>query len=169
MINIGSILPVGTIIHSMLSTAQFATEYGDNWVLADGRSVTGTKYALVTGLTTLPDMRGRFLRGKNNGSVDGSKNNESGDLDLGTFEIDRFKSHAHQQTYSNDGFNKIPATVSNGGSGFNLTFNSISGATHSSVPNTGNNPQSQSTLLAGGTAYETAPKAVTVNIFIRIN
>ena len=83
--NLGSILPVGTIIHSMLTTTQFASEYGDNWVLADGRSVSGTKYALITGLGSIPDMRGAFLRAK------GSTYNPDGDLALGTYSADKVR------------------------------------------------------------------------------
>lgn len=78
MITMGSVLPVGTIIHSMLSTTQFASEYGTNWVLADGRSVAGSLYAQVTGISSIPDMRGGFLRAK------GATLNPDGDLALGT-------------------------------------------------------------------------------------
>ena len=138
MINIGSILPVGTIIHSMLSTAQFATEYGDNWVLADGRSVTGTKYASVTGASTIPDMRGAFLRAKNNGST----RNPDGELSLGAYTVDKFASHNH----STD-------AIKQGGGG--QTSNSGTSFVTASIGFTGGN--------------ETAPKSITVNIFIRIN
>ena len=144
MINIGSILPVGTIIHSMLSTAQFATEYGDNWVLADGRSVTGTKYALVTGLTTLPDMRGAFLRGKNNGST----RNPDGDLTLGIYSADKFASHNHTFVIGGS------SSSSNGGYGRVIADSAFSA-------------NSASTGASGGN--ETAPKSITVNIFIKIN
>lgn len=92
-VTVGSILPVGTIIHSMLTTAQFQTQYGTNWVLADGSSCTGTKYASVTGATTVPDMRGKFLRGKNNGAS-GASYNPDGDLVLGTYTADRVKEDA---------------------------------------------------------------------------
>lgn len=153
MINIGSILPVGTIIHSMLSTAQFATEYGDNWVLADGRSVTGSRYASVTGLSTIPDMRGAFLRAKNNGGT----RNPDGDLSLGSYSADKFSSHNHGvlQPVSGSGaycggvqvvtpaFNKAP------------NYNTTDGYGHPYSQTLGSN--------------ETAPKSITVNIFIRIN
>lgn len=140
MINIGSILPVGTIIHSMLSTAQFATEYGDNWVLADGRSVTGSKYASVTGLGTIPDMRGAFLRAKNNGST----RNPDGDLSLGTYSADKFASHNHSiNTGDKIGSNIISVGVTSKDTGSVVTGSK------------------------GGN--ETAPKSITVNIFIRIN
>lgn len=136
--DIGSILPVGTVIHSMLSTTQFASEYGDNWVLADGRNVSGTKYHSVTGSTTVPDMRGRFLRGK-------GVNNPDGDLSLGAYTADKVGPHVHNVT--------IAVKGAFGGSSFGNNTNA-STQVYVTDPNTGN---------------ETAPKSITVNIFIRIN
>ena len=146
MINLGSILPVGTIIHSMLTTTQFAAEYGTNWILADGSSVTGSKYAAVTGNSTVPDMTGRFLRGK-------GANNPDGDLALGTYSVDKYKSHQHT----------IYADLTGGGS---LSASSVIGDAQinpgtQAYETTGN-------ILASGD-NETAPKSITVNIFIRIN
>jgi hypothetical protein len=143
-IAIGSILPVGTIIHSMLTVAQFESEYGTNWVIADGRSVTGTLYATVTGNTTIPDMRGRFLRGKNNGGT----TNPDGDLALGTLSADKYTSHTHSYTaYTGaGGIGALP--------GLGKYFEGDASGTGTSTSSGGN---------------ETAPKAVTVNIFIRIN
>lgn len=157
MINLGSILPIGTVIHSMLTTTQFAAEYGDNWVLADGRSVTGTKYALVTGVSTIPDMRDVFLRGKGNGRGI----NADGDLALGTYTDDKFESHDHQQRGSDSNPNDSTAysaynSNSSGGTSFRLigSFDGQAAGALTTVAN-GNN--------------ETAPKSVIVNIFIRIN
>jgi hypothetical protein len=55
--------PVGSIKHSMLTETEFQDLNGDNWVLADGRPVGGSDYALEKGVSNIPDMRGRFLRG----------------------------------------------------------------------------------------------------------
>lgn len=138
---IGSILPVGTIIHSMLSTAQFSSQYGDNWVLADGRSVTGSVYASVTGSSTIPDLRGRFLRGKSHASG----NNPDGDLALGTYSADKLGSHSHTTPGSDNPANASGSTFAFG--------QAASGSL--STSSTGSN--------------ETAPRSITVNIFIRIN
>jgi hypothetical protein len=132
VINLGSILPVGTIIHSMLTTTQFTAEYGDNWVLADGRSVTGSKYAAVTSSSTIPDMRGAFLRAK------GSTYNPDGDLALGTYTADK---------------NKI------------LTGLDAIAAGADTIARIPGNRASPSNLYDN----ETAPRSITVNVFIRIN
>jgi hypothetical protein len=59
-------LPIGTIIASMLQFEKFQNVAGNTWKPADGRKVSTTsKYAALTGNTTLPDLRGMFLRGLN--------------------------------------------------------------------------------------------------------
>ncbi len=59
-------LPIGTIIASMLQFDKFQNVAGNTWKPTDGRKVSKTsKYAKLTGNTTLPDLRGMFLRGLN--------------------------------------------------------------------------------------------------------
>ena len=59
-------LPIGTIIASMLEFEKFQNISGNAWKPADGRKVSAkSKYATLTGNTTLPDLRGMFLRGLN--------------------------------------------------------------------------------------------------------
>ena len=60
--------PVGTIVASILDEAQFSAQNGTGWILADGRDVSGSNYAVVKGENNVPDLRGVFLRGKANGS-----------------------------------------------------------------------------------------------------
>lgn len=56
---------VGDVKTSCLTETQFQTLHGAAWVLADGRSVVGTAYAALTELTSVPDLRGKFVRGSN--------------------------------------------------------------------------------------------------------
>ena len=42
-------MPVGSIVPSLLMEAQFQAVAGNGWVLADGRSVAGSAYAVTTG------------------------------------------------------------------------------------------------------------------------
>lgn len=59
-------LPTGTIIASMLELETFQKIAGNAWKPADGRKISAkSKYARLTGNTTLPDLRGMFLRGLN--------------------------------------------------------------------------------------------------------
>ena len=59
-------LPTGTIVASMLELERFQKIAGNAWKPADGRKVSAkSKYATLAGNTTLPDLRGMFLRGLN--------------------------------------------------------------------------------------------------------
>lgn len=186
------IQPVGSIIHSMLTEAQFQTEIGNVsppflWILADGRSVLGSTYNTVTGNANAPDLRGTFLRGKD----DGRGLNPDGDLTLGTYTADKFASHTHATT--DPGHNH---TVSDPGHSHSITYSGLglqaflrasaysSGSNITATDATGSNPLVNSTNTTGVSnvaattgisqpatvgGNETAAKSVTVNIFIRIN
>lgn len=58
--------PVGMIVASMLTEAQFQSLNGSNWVLAYGQNISGSAYASITGISTAPDLRGRTLAGVDN-------------------------------------------------------------------------------------------------------
>jgi hypothetical protein len=137
---------IGDIVHSMLSEAQFQAERDGTWVLADGRSVIGDEYETITGNANIPDLRGKFLRGKNNGTST-TEGNASGEVNLGTAQTDEFRSHNHTQ------------------SGYILFGNgNFAGGYFQS----GGQGHINSTVSATGGA-ETRPKNVTVNYFIKIN
>jgi len=139
-----SVTPVGTIIQSMLTEAQLTTSYGSGWILADGRNVAGSTYTAITGFTNVPDLRGVYLRGKNNG-VTGTQANPDGDLALGTYQDDAFESHTHQ--YTTNSSQRLA-----GGASFGDYM-------------TG--PTTATSVATGGN--ETRPKSITINHFIKIN
>jgi microcystin-dependent protein len=143
--------PVGTVIASLLTEAQFQAQRGKNWVLADGRNVAGTKFAELFGSSTLPDLRGRFLRGKNNGQST-SLGNADGEIGLGVYQADDNKAHTHGAIF-NTGTNSV------GGAGNEATARSLNGSALGGLTVT-NFIQS-----SGG---EARPKSVTVNYFIKI-
>jgi len=58
--------PVGMVVASALTQAQFQALNGPSWVLCAGQSVVGSAYAAVTGVTTTPDLRGRTIAGVDN-------------------------------------------------------------------------------------------------------
>jgi hypothetical protein len=99
------VLPLGSIVHSMLDETTFNTQclnpgtnsHANTWVIADGRNVAGSGYATLTGSSTIPDLRGIFLRSKNGARSTGT-GNPDGDLAVGTYTADRFLSHTHTIT-----------------------------------------------------------------------
>jgi hypothetical protein len=63
---------VGSIQQSMLDEADFQTEMGSSdWVMCDGRDITGSKLATYIG-ATLPDARDRFLRSNHTSIAEGA-------------------------------------------------------------------------------------------------
>jgi len=173
---LGIILPVGSLIHSMLDPTTFASQLpavllGSTWVLADGRNVSGSAYANVTGHSTVPDFRGGFLRGKNNGRSDGQAD-PHGDLALGTYEGDQFSSHNHH--FSDPGHTHTTSYLGTGlspklrnsayGAGSDI---SGTDATGSNLVVADSGPSNVVVAFQGGA--ENNPKSYVVNIYIRIN
>lgn len=134
--------PVGAIMAAMLTQTQFQQQCGSEWVLADGSSASGTRYNSITGNANLPDLRGMYLRGKNNSRSDGNQDPD-GEVALGTYQADQTNfSVSTYGTGSED--NKLAA-----GSG--SATNSFSTGNFS--PN----------------VDETRPKTVVINWFIKVN
>ncbi len=89
-INLTDLLPVSMIILSGApDESTFQGAYGSDWVLADGRNVQGSAYHKLTGFTNVPDMRGRYPRGRSFSTG----RNPDGDLAVGVTQEDEFKSH----------------------------------------------------------------------------
>ena len=146
---VNAILPVGSIVDSMLTEVQFNSQMESaTWVIADGRSCSGTRYSTLTGASTVPDLRGGFRRSKNNGRSDG-KQNPDGDLALGAYTDGRNANHRH---------------------GITLPVFALSSPTSGFIydpENGGATPYSGQTSYDGGN--DAAPKNVTVNSFIRVD
>jgi len=93
---------VGQVRTALLSESQFQSENGVGWILADGRDITGSRFASLFGSNLVPDLRGLFLRGKNGSRGDG-KQNPDGDISLGAYQADMFASHSHLMPNKNVG------------------------------------------------------------------
>jgi hypothetical protein len=146
---------VGDIVQSMLTEAQFQTLRGVNWVLMDGRSVTGSTYETITGEANIPDVRGTYLRSKDNGrGLD-----PDGDPNLGAYQEDQFQGHRHSQ--------RVPSHDELG----------IAGGTRRGIYNSGETnaqdfirePKTDTVNGTPRTGPETRPKSTIVNTFIKIN
>lgn len=142
-----SLLPVGTILPSMLDTVQFNEVTQSGWVLADGRNVNGSIYFEITRIDTVPDLRGMFLRGLNVDRNDGKEDPGLGDRKIGSFQDDLLGSHSHDLETNNDG---SPTTSS-----YKVT---------AWTKEKGSNV---ATFAAGGS--ETRPNNISVYFYIKIN
>lgn len=147
---------VGDIVMSALDESTFQTQRDTTWVLCDGRSVIGSQYQSLTGQTNIPDLRGRYPRGKDNGSG----NDTHGDLAVGTYEADQPGPHEHTVSF--------PALAQNITNGTGGAFDAV--LQQHNVAITG-----QSGLLGhvdstgSGVGAETNPRSVVVQIYVKIN
>ena len=154
---------VGDTVYSMLTEAQFQALRDTTWVLMDGRSVVGSEFETVTGDSTVPDARGQFLRGKNNGRIDGQENPD-GDVVLGTQQTDAIQGHKHNYTRSWLGANNFMHHP-------NTSVGLATGADNP-VVTSGNgvtDPVDDGSNGVPRTGLETRSKNITVNTFIKIN
>jgi len=160
-------VPVGSVLSSMLSPADFATAVGDprsfspttnQWSPADGRSVGGSGYEATTSSSTVPDLRGLFLRGLNQfdahmGSrIDGFEDPNGNTRRAGDTQADIVGTHSHR-------FGFGPAGMSQLGNGPDIPV------VHPNHPGVTANPLHTGT--AGGA--ETRPRNSAVYYYVRIN
>ena len=162
--------PVGTVLDSLLTEAQFQALMGTTWILMDSRSVAGSMYAAITGSSTMVDARGQFRRTKNNGRADGNQD-PGGERALGNLQGQATAKNGLTASSSQDSHQH---TLFGGG-------NAITGIGHGGTPvmgaTSGNGnyigqigsaqPNVYTTINTGDA--ETRPRNVTVNYFIKVN
>ncbi len=178
---------VGDLKYSYLTEAQFIAENGYGWVLDDGRSIVGSKLHQRYRFTTTKDVRGLFIRAKNNGRT-GTYADPSGERTIGSIQGHAFQTHTHAQNSHNHGVNDpghghtVTGVFYNnrwvygaaGGGSFVGSFDpvtipnsysnvSINGATAT------NQNQSATGAASEPTAAETRPVNIALNVFLKIN
>lgn len=170
----GSSIAVGSVYPSILTELQFQSINGVGWVLADGRNVSGTRYHAITGLTTIPDLRGMFLRAKNNGRSDGNQNPD-GDVAIGLYQADDNLSHDHSVATSSSHQHRtlLYADETDSGTDAEIMDNDATGPSSSAYWPTQTSSASYDgrhghTLQDNGSS-EMRMKNVTMNLFVKIN
>lgn len=138
MIADGSLIPAGTTLHGIYTVARFL----DNDAYKGMSEGTGGPYSKKW---TIPDMRGRFLRGRNFATYA----NPDGDLQTGTSQEDDVGPHTHN----------VSSGIANGG-------NSPNGSSwHDSRESDTSDPIPKKGLKRA----ETRPKNVTVVFYVRVD
>jgi len=141
---------IGEIVASLLSVEQFKTTYntnGQRWELAQGQEAPPDSRFRQFVSQTLPDLRGVFLRGNNNGRETATGNPE-GDYKVGEYRKDEVVAHTHGLSQLDIGGGETNARSDNVRAKFNY--------------------QVQETTDSFG-GLETRPRNVTVNYFIRVD
>ncbi|MBB4215570.1 hypothetical protein FHT79_002739 [Rhizobium sp. BK212] len=161
--------PVGTVVSSVLPPPDFAKATGEQegaaltvrkWILADGRSVNGTAFAILTNDKPVPNLKGMFLRGINpdTGRVPGSVEEYATALPMRskfTGETNVVADHKHS------------GGVSFGGDQYEAGGNDYRAV---GTTETGFAGAHQHTVeINGGGDAETRPKNVAVYFYVKIN
>lgn len=144
---------LGDVKYSLLSLSKFQQANGRGWVLMQGQNKAALGITTESSVfdyydssnelvDTLPDARGLFFRGKNNGRSADSWQDPGGERLLGSKQVDDFKSHTHSYVHRSAGPNRSDGTVDWASLG-----NGTTGAT-------------------GGD--ETRPRNIAVNIFVKV-
>lgn len=101
---------LGDVISSTLTEAQFQTLRGNNWIQFNGQDITGSDYANLTGINTMPVQYGG-----------GALVNAPLDGDLMTADSGQNKSHAHDLYYqglSGNAQHTLPSSIYSVSSGY---------------------------------------------------
>lgn len=155
---------IGSYCQSMLDETQFQAIKGSGWVLADGRSVTGSQYETITGNSNIPDARGCAIRGKNNGRST-TTGNPFGEIPLGDSSANSStKSHDHPVIFSNNSGYQTATDQSPSGIG---SWPRVTQVGQSYVVTLGG--VTGTTPPSGYNATITTVRSIVVNTFIRID
>ena len=146
---------IGNLQWSVLTEEQFQARRGTNWILCDGRDVTGSDYDTLTGNTTIPDGRGKFTRGLDNGAG----------IDIGrvmaTEQTDQNDDHTHRNGYRSAENGSLTA-----GGRWNVRSTSIFGL---QFDNNLNNSVSNTVGTSGNEGEDFRPINTCLNLFVKVN
>lgn len=90
--NVGAL---GDVKYSVLEPGLFKKINGDGWVPMDGRIIAGDDLEKRTGMKSIPDARGIFIRGMNLGR-DINTGDPDGDKNVGRYQTDGVGPHKHR-------------------------------------------------------------------------
>jgi len=150
---------IGTIIASLVPWEKTTVEFRREWCPADGRAVKGSRFEALTGTSTVPDLRGLFLRGLNYSEAnvirkDGWEDPDAGRIP-GSGQKDALQDHWH--------YENVDASRDWPNSGKEGT------AVVASHEFKGGERKSRGVEGANSNASETRPKNAAVFYYVRIN
>lgn len=172
--------PVGAVV------AFAGTQAPPGWLLCDGSAVSRSTYAALftvigtawgegdatpNGTFNVPDLRGRFLRGRDAGTnrdpdvasrVSSGAGGNVGDR-VGTLQLDSFRAHNHGGGNHSHGFNMYPRLA---GCGFACSANSPPIEVNPGAPNPLTITNSGDVIATNG-GSETRPANISVNYIIK--
>ncbi len=171
----GDLNPVGMTVSSMLTEVQFQVLNGTDWILADGRSIVGSAYATVTGLSVAPDCRGRTIAGRDDmGGVaaglltstsvspNGNTVGATGGTQTHALTTAQLAAHGHNILPASGALTEANNATARGFPGLNgATGGYVTNATAAGLPYIQNS--------GSGSAHPNTQPTIVMNTFIKIN
>ena len=149
---------IGEVKTSVLTEAQFQGLYGTCWVQMIGQDISGSDLATLTGISNLPDARGRFLRTTGGNSPALMQTQE-----------DQNKEHSHDISYVKVNNTNGVLGVNGNGTGWGvIPWGGNSGTIVSNPTNRFNGSDALGAVHSSG-GDEARPKNLGVNRFIKID
>jgi hypothetical protein len=166
---------VGDVKYSILSPTQFAAQNGSCWVPMDGRSIAGSKLATITGLATVTNAGGLFLRGQEfEGQTDNNDPDRTSASLIATFQNQEILSHTHSMNSAGShGHSFSDYTVTYSSKQYSnyaqnqYSENMVNSSTTTSNATSAGGDHIHSINTNGGN--ETRPKNLNLWTYIRIN
>lgn len=167
---------VGDVKYSILNPQEFIQENGDCWVPMDGRSIVGSKLAIRTGRTSIPDGGGLFIRSQ---EFSGGANNDpdrTPSSPIATFQQHELFRHshttspagAHDHSYKDRRINEDWDAPLGGTVVSNMYMDGDGTPGFDENRRTGNEPNHVHTISETG-GNETRPRNINLWTYIRIN
>jgi len=185
----GSAFPVGSVIAYLGNGGNVAGMEANGWFKCDGRSISGLsalsndeKTALTNilgGSSNLPDLRGNFLRGldEGRGYDDDAGSRTGGESTTGVRSYQGNQIQSHNHTGSADAVGDHTHTGTTNAAGFGTSNTGIEGSARNAADDDGNHTHSFTTNGAGGHGHtltinnaggnETRPENIAVYWLIR--
>ncbi|PSR52645.1 hypothetical protein AHMF7605_03440 [Adhaeribacter arboris] len=151
-LNVNAQFTVGSVQYSILNPESF-TRLNPGWVLMERRSIRGSRLAAETGLDSLPDARGIFIRAMQAGRTDDNGEDIRSDARVnravGSYQKDKVIAHVHG-TYGTEDSKAFEGTIHH-----NTTPKYITNVIRNKTEPTGD--------------YETRPRNIALYLYIKIN
>ena len=153
---------VGEIRYSLLTPEQFQGAYGKEWELMQGQDIPDDSELLpLWGQSKVPDSRGVFLRCSNEGRSSKTGNPE-GDLRVGMYQADTFKSHDHGGGDHHHSVS-LELTASRNPNGHQCNTVAFCPQLNKPVQSSGSGK-----IIRTDGEEETRPRCITINAFVKM-
>ena len=167
---------VGDVKFSNLNPTQFSAANGDCWVPMDGRALATTdRLRMLTGLTTLPNGGGMFLRSQEFANTTATTDpDRTATSPIATFQDQSMLGHTHTTSNVSDYSHKHTLTISTiGGAGSGsyttTTYNNYNVYQILTTVGTETAFHSHTVTTGNSNGTETRPKNLNAWLYIRIN